>query len=219
LAEPCQCGGQEDREDRAAVVVPIKSFSKGKTRLSPLLSPAERARLSRELAAVVLGAAAPLCPIVVCDDEEVAAFAKAHGATVSFHPGVGLSAAVGAGVLFAAEAGAELAIVAHGDLGLARPGAFQQLTAHRKSRCSLARSLPGSTEALVTIVPDRRLAGTNVICVPTESGFGFSYGPGSLARHRAEAARLGLDCQLVYDFSLGVDVDIVEDLALIGSLR
>ncbi len=50
-------------------------------------------------------------------------------------------------------------------------------------------SWPGSTG--VTLVPDRRDDGTNVVCVPTRAGFRFPYGPGSFARHRAEARASG----------------------------
>jgi 2-phospho-L-lactate guanylyltransferase len=66
----------------------------------------------------------------------------------------------------------------------------------------------------VTLVPDRRRDGTNVAVVPTGAGFQFAYGAGSFERHRAEAARLGLACEIVYDRRLALDVDIPEDLAL-----
>jgi len=69
----------------------------------------------------------------------------------------------------------------------------------------------------VTLVPDRRLDGTNVLAVPTAAGFGFSYGAGSFGRHRAEAARLGLAARLVRDPHLAWDVDLPVDLAWPGS--
>ena len=66
----------------------------------------------------------------------------------------------------------------------------------------------------VTLAPDRWRDGTNVAGVPTEVGFRFSYGPGSFARHLAEAARLGLHCTIVDDPRLSSDVDLPVDLAL-----
>jgi 2-phospho-L-lactate guanylyltransferase len=67
-------------------------------------------------------------------------------------------------------------------------------------------------------VPDRRLAGTNVAGVPTGAGFSFSYGAGSFARHRAEAARLELPARIVQDPFLSWDVDVPGDLAWPGAL-
>ena len=69
----------------------------------------------------------------------------------------------------------------------------------------------------VTLVPDRRCDGTNVLAVPTASGFRFSYGAGSFGRHRAETARLGLPARLVPDPQLAWDVDLPVDLAWPGA--
>jgi 2-phospho-L-lactate guanylyltransferase len=65
----------------------------------------------------------------------------------------------------------------------------------------------------VTLVPDRRDDGTNVVSVPTDAGFAFSYGPGSFRRHAAEARRLGLPVRVLREPGLGWDVDIPDDLA------
>jgi 2-phospho-L-lactate guanylyltransferase len=69
----------------------------------------------------------------------------------------------------------------------------------------------------VTLVPDRRFDGTNVLALPTESGFRFSYGAGSFGRHRAEAARLDLPARIVADPHLAWDVDLPADLAYPGA--
>ena len=61
-------------------------------------------------------------------------------------------------------------------------------------------------------MPDRREDGTNVLVVPAACGFEFAYGPGSFARHVAEAERLGLAVRAVRDSRLGWDVDLPEDL-------
>jgi 2-phospho-L-lactate guanylyltransferase len=64
----------------------------------------------------------------------------------------------------------------------------------------------------VTIVPDRAGNGTNVICVPSDAGFTFSYGPGSFTRHTQEALRLGLPLRVMRTPSLSHDVDLPSDL-------
>jgi 2-phospho-L-lactate guanylyltransferase len=180
----------------AAVVVPIKAFTEAKLRLAPSLEPATRAELARAMAARVLRAARPLPTLVVCDDEEVRAWAERQGAEALWTPDLGLNGAVEAGVAHLARRGIERALVAHADLPLATELAW-------------LASFPD-----VTLVPDRHLDGTNVACVPTVAGFEFTYGAGSFARHRAEAARLGLAARLVADARLGWDVDLPADLDL-----
>ncbi|HZA78553.1 MAG TPA: 2-phospho-L-lactate guanylyltransferase [Acidimicrobiales bacterium] len=179
----------------AAVVVPVKAFTAAKVRLAGTLDPIERANLARRMGEVVLTAAAPLPAVVVCDDDEVRAWAQAAGARVVWCPGRGLNGAVADGVAALRADGVATAVVAHADLPLA-------------SRLDWLAEFPG-----VTLVPDRRLDGTNVLAVPTDAGFRFSYGAGSFARHRAEAAALDLRARIVRDDRLAWDVDVPADLA------
>jgi len=65
----------------------------------------------------------------------------------------------------------------------------------------------------VTLVPDRRGDGTNVIRVPVGCGFRFSYGPGSFERHTGECVRLGVPVRIVHAPALAHDVDWPADLA------
>ena len=183
----------------AAVVVPVKGFTAAKVRLASALDPGERARLARHMAEIVLLAAHPLPTVVVCDDDEVRDWAERSGARVVWCPGRGLNGAVADGVAALAADGVDRAIVAHADLPLA-------------TRLDWAADFPG-----VTLVPDRRCDGTNVLAVPTAAGFRFSYGAGSFGRHRAEATRLGLPARLVRDARLAWDVDLPVDLAWPGA--
>jgi 2-phospho-L-lactate guanylyltransferase len=177
-----------------AVLVPVKAFGQAKVRLAPALPPDARAALARTMAEHVLAACAPLPTAVVCDDADVAAWARAHGARIVWEPGRGLNRAVQQGVARLHAAGARRVIVAHGDLPLA--GAVEWVARF----------------AGVTLVPDRFDDGTNVMCVPTGAGFGFTYGPGSFRRHGAEARRLGLGLRVVREPLLGYDVDWPADL-------
>jgi len=176
------------------VLVPVKAFSSAKARLSPTLNASDRADLARHMATRVIAAAAPLQVAVVCDDSDVANWARENGAMVLVEPGRGLNGAVEAGVDRLAAAGAQEVLVVHSDLpqarGLARLAGFEG----------------------VTLVPDRRNDGTNVCGVPAHAGFRFSYGLGSFARHRDEAARLRLALRVVHEPSLEWDVDFPSDL-------
>ncbi len=180
-----------------AILVPIKSFDLAKGRLADALQPDQRADLARHMAGGVLRARGSVPAWVICDDPEVAAFATSNGAGVIWAPSRGLNPAVTDGVEFLAGQGAERVVVAHADLPLATDLAWV-----------------GDFDG-VTIVPDRRDDGTNVLCVPTGKSFVFQYGEGSAARHLAEADRLGLELRVVPDDKLGWDVDVPEDLTVI----
>ena len=181
------------------MVIPVKAFSRAKARLAEVLSPQERADLSRSMATTVVRAAGTLPVVVVCDDGEVRTWAeglRAEGLDVEvlWTPGLGLNGAVAAGVELLASRGVPTAVVAHADLP-------------RATDLSIVLDGPA-----VTVVPDRHGDGTNVIAVPTASGFAFAYGAGSCARHVAEAERLGLGLRVLEDAALGWDVDRPEDL-------
>ena len=179
-----------------AVLVPVKAFADAKVRLAPALDPRARARLARAMAATVVAAAHELPVAVVCDDQAVADWATDLGCEVLWRPGLGLNGAVTDGVATLAAAGVDRVVVAHADLPHARD----------------LRPAAGRPGDGIALVPDRREDGTNVIALPAGCGFAFAYGPGSFARHRAEAERLGLDVVVVRERTLSWDVDVPEDL-------
>jgi 2-phospho-L-lactate/phosphoenolpyruvate guanylyltransferase len=178
------------------VLIPVKSFAEAKVRLAPALDTASRAALARQMAGVVIAAASPLPVAVVCDDLEVAEWARSKGAEVYWRPERGLNAAVADGVERYAERGFDQVIVAHADLPLAE-------------HLGWVAEFDG-----VTLVPDRRDDGTNVICLPARSGFRFQYGAGSFRKHLAEAERLGLPVRVTRERRLGWDIDHPADLDL-----
>ena len=154
-----------------AVLVPVKAFDR---RQAPSAPGPERApsgpTLARAMADRVLDAARPLPVAVVCDDNDVADWAR----------GAGRSGRLGTGTRPERGGRGRRRPPAHGrgragDRGPRRPAPGQ-------STCPRWASAAG-----ITLVPDRYGNGTNVIALPADAGFQFSYGPGSFARHRAEA--------------------------------
>ncbi len=107
----------------------------------------------------------------------------------------GLNRAISVACDAAAATGASRVIVAHADL-------------------PYASDLRVANGAGVVVVPDRKRSGTNVMSLPCNVGFVFSYGANSLARHRAEATRLGLDFTEITDEALAWDVDDPSDVPL-----
>jgi 2-phospho-L-lactate/phosphoenolpyruvate guanylyltransferase len=182
-----------------AVLIPVKAFDLAKRRLHRAMSAPQRAELARAMADRVVSAAIPLPVAVVCDDNTVARWARQLGALVVWEPGRGLNGAVEAGVDHLRSAGVVEVIVAHADL-------------------PQARDLPDVDGGEgVTLVPDRYGNGTNVMALPTDAGFRFSYGPGSFARHRAEAQRLGLPVQILDRPDLAWDIDEPADLVPVAA--
>jgi 2-phospho-L-lactate guanylyltransferase len=179
----------------AAVLIPVKDFRQAKARLAGVVTAADRIRLARWTAELVVAASAPLPVFVACDDEDVAEWATSVGATVLWRPSVGLNAAVLDGIAALAAAGIEHAIVAHSDLPLPSPLPSVVMTGG------------------IVLVPDSRSDGTNVLSVPTSAGFQPAYGSQSFHRHLAHAISLGLPVRVLRDAGLALDIDTPADLA------
>ncbi len=178
----------------AVLLVPVKAFPLAKSRLATSVRPPGRAALARRMATAVLRAAGPLSKAVVCDDDRVARWAASCGAKVLWKPGLGLNAAVSAAVDDLGAAGFDEIVVAHGDLPLAK--SFDALLGFGG----------------VTLVPDRRGSGTNVLCLPAGTTFTFRYGIDSFAKHQQEAIDAGLAVRVIPDADLGLDIDTADDL-------
>jgi 2-phospho-L-lactate guanylyltransferase len=176
------------------VLIPVKAFDQAKGRLHRALTPPDRAHLARAMADRVVRASHPLPVAVVCDDQAVAQWARSLGALVVWEPGRGLNGAVEAGVDHLAAHGVSHVTVAHADLP-------------RANDLTCVGDAPG-----ITLVPDRYGNGTNVIALPVGTGFHFSYGPGSFARHRAEAERIGLPLHILDRPDLAYDIDEPADV-------
>jgi len=134
---------------------------------------------------------------VVTADPEVAELAASCGAEVLDDPLGTLDDAAAAGLARARADGHERVVVAHSDLPF--PADLVGL------------AVVGPRDGIV-LVPDRHGDGTNVMVLPCDVDFGFAYGPGSFARHRAEAERTGRPTTIVSPSPLGWDVDVPDDL-------
>lgn len=178
---------------QTALLVPVKSFGAAKRRLAPFVGDDERRRLARWMAEGVLASAGPLTTFVACDDDDVAAWAEALGATVLWGPGLGLNGAIDHGVATVAGKGFDHVVIAHGDL-------------------PLPRSRPAVPQAgRIVLVPDRRRDGTNVLSRPCAVELPADYGRGSFARHLTAALATGAAVSVRADPLLAIDVDTIDD--------
>lgn len=181
-------------------IIPVKAPGEGKQRLAGTLDPGQRDTIVRAMLARVVAAvqAAPAIdrlalvgPSRLGIDPQVTLLAE---------PGGGLNPAVSAGFNHAAAVGANRVIVLHADL--------PNLTA---DDCIALATVPAGA---IGIAPDRHGTGTNALSLPLPdtSGFHFAFGSDSFARHRAEAARLGLPLVEIRRPGLATDIDEPDDL-------
>ena len=186
--------------DTAGVVVPLRSFALGKARLAAALDDDARRAFTRTMAERVVAAAGTRPTVIVSSAPDVVAWARALRVACIDDPG-SLDGAALAGRDWVRERGLGRVVVMHADLPLAT---------------SLDGIADDGDQPVAVIVPDHHEDGTPVLAVPSSVDFEYAYGPGSCARHVAEAERCGLGVRVVHDHALGFDVDDAADLAALA---
>jgi 2-phospho-L-lactate/phosphoenolpyruvate guanylyltransferase len=190
-------------------VLPVKRFDEAKQRLGESLRGGTRRALAEAMLTDVLTAlrrSKRVEEVVVVTSENVAdALARAHDArTIRDPPEPGHNPAARAGVQWAIEQGARRALLVPGDCPALDPTEVDDLLlAHPHS------------EARVTIVPDRHGTGTNALVLCPPDAIAPSFGPGSRARHEQLARDAGAECRIAEPPSLALDIDTLEDLAVL----
>jgi 2-phospho-L-lactate guanylyltransferase len=188
-------------------ILPIKSFDEAKQRLSEGLDPSTRRALAEAMFSDVLVALrrAKLVDqvLVVSRHHGAQQIAGGYGATVVEDDDRGHNPAAVRGIQQALELGARRALLV--------PGDCPTLTADDLDR--LIRQPTGPRSAL--IVPDRHGTGTNALLLTPPDSLAPAFGPGSRARHEANARAAGLEVQTVSAASLALDVDTMDDLTAV----
>jgi 2-phospho-L-lactate/phosphoenolpyruvate guanylyltransferase len=186
-------------------VIPVKDFSRAKSRLAPVLSPGQRAQLSRRLFINTVCALRDTPDvagvIVVTDSREVAWLASTLRAiAIGEPPKAALCEIVDGGVAEAMKRGAEAILICTADLPFAAPRHF-------------ARVLGVLARVDAVLVPDLAEQGTATLAFRTSRPMPSCFGnPDSLARHRRSAEKSGLFCLELRIPALGFDVDTPADL-------
>ena len=176
--------------------MPLRSFALGKARLADALDDDARRTFTRTMAERVVAAAGSRPVVIVSSAPEVISWAHALGVAQVPDPGT-LDAAAGAGRAWVRDQGIARVVVMHADLPLA----------------TTIDGIADDDDAPVAVfVPDHHDDGNPVLAIPSAADFEFAYGPGSCARHVAEARRCGLEVRIVRDHTLGFDVDDALDL-------
>lgn len=192
---------------RTLAVLPIKSFTDAKQRLSDELAAGPRRVLAEAMFSDVVTALrrsqAVDAMLIVSSDPTAQRIAGGHGADVVEDRGEGHSPAAMLGVTYAVERGANRVLLVPGDCPLLDPRELDELIAR----------VTGERSAL--IVPDRHGTGTNALLLSPPTSLTPSFGPGSRERHQQLAAEQGTPAEVVEVPTLALDVDTAEDLTVL----
>ena len=192
-----------------ALLIPVKDIAQAKTRLSRMLSLDEREHLVWAMFQDVSRA--------------VQSSIKAERVVLvsSFAPAIKQARRLGWDVLVEHSQQSESASVDWASRVLADEGC------HTVMR--LPADLPLVTgediDALLSVelrapaalmVPSREGTGTNAIVRTPATLFPSRFGPNSLALHRQEAERIGVECVIINNPRIALDIDDPQDLMLLG---
>jgi 2-phospho-L-lactate guanylyltransferase len=188
-----------------ALLIPIKEPSSAKTRLSTLLSAAERRELVWAMFCDVIAAVRNIQPagavFVVTSYERAASRARDEGFEVLLEESQSSeSASVDWASNVLAERGYDSVLRLPADIPLVRATDIDALLDVEQVR-------PG-----VVIVPSREGTGTNAIRRTPPALFPSHFGPNSLAKHRSEAGRCSARLVLIENDRIALDIDEPSDV-------
>ena len=161
------------------IIVPHRGLAAAKTRLAPVLEPADRLALARDLLERVLQVTREAIDdvVVISPSVELAAVVEPLGAILVVQRGMGLNRGLEQARAAAVADGIELLGVLHGDLPNLRPEDIRAL-------------LDAAAEPRgVAIAPDRSGSGTNGLALRPADVIRFAFGEGSFAAHVTEVER------------------------------
>jgi 2-phospho-L-lactate guanylyltransferase len=193
-------------------IVPVKPLRRGKSRLAGALSEEERAQLNRMLLErtlrTLLGLREVQQVLVVSRDSSALALARDLGArTVQEDGAPALNTALKRATVVAQVYASRGVLVIPADLPLL-------------SQEDVMALLQKAIEPpVVVIAPDRRRQGTNALLLAPANLIEYDFGGGSFKRHCERARRAGARLEIVELPSLGLDLDLPEDLELVRRLQ
>lgn len=193
-------------------IVPVKPLRRGKSRLAGMLTEAQRTRLNRYLLEHTLTVLKKIPEIedtlvVSRDPAALALTRQLGGRTVQEDGAPQFNTALKRATVVAKAHGAHAVLVVPADIPLITPAEIKTL---------LKR---GRGQPCVVIAPDRRKDGTNCLFVNPAGLIEYGYGPGSFERHSQRSREAGAQLTIVDSEILGLDLDLPEDLELLGGLE
>jgi 2-phospho-L-lactate/phosphoenolpyruvate guanylyltransferase len=193
-------------------IIPVKPLRRGKSRLAGTLSEDERAKLNETLLEHTLRTLSDLKDVeqvlVVSRDPRALSIARVHGAkTVRENGQPHLNMALKRATIIAQVYATRGALVLPADLPLL-------------TREDVLTLLDRATRPpVVVIAPDRHHKGTNALLISPPGVIEYDFGEDSFERHCERARKVGVRLEIVDLPTLGLDLDLPEDLELVRKLE
>ncbi len=192
-------------------IIPVKPLRRGKSRLAGTLSEDEREQLNKSLLEHTLDTLTNLKELeqvlVVSRDPHALTIARNHGArTVQEDGQPHLNTALQRATVVAKVYATRGVLVLPADLPLL-------------SRADVLTLLDKASQPpVVVIAPDRHRKGTNALLMSPAGLIEYDFGDDSFERHCERARRAGARLEVVELPSLGLDLDLPEDLEMVRKL-
>jgi 2-phospho-L-lactate guanylyltransferase len=194
-------------------VVPLKELAQAKSRLAPVLAPAERSALALAMLRHVLDVLGELtrCRVLhgvwlVSPDPLAQQAAARRGAWPLTDAAGSLNMALEQARSTAQAAGAAALLVVPADMPRITPADVRGLLAVLRAAQAMQRG------PACILAPDHALRGTNALALTLPSPLPFCFGLDSLAAHLDAARRLGVSAQIYASPALARDIDTPADL-------
>jgi 2-phospho-L-lactate guanylyltransferase len=193
-------------------IVPVKPLRRGKSRLAGTLSEDERAELNQSLLKHTLTTLSDIKELeqvlVVSRDPHALTIARQHGArTVREDGQPHLNTALARATVVAQVYATRGVLILPADLPLI------------SSEDVLTLIERAVDPPVVVIAPDRHGKGTNALLISPSGLIEYDFGEGSFQRHCELAKQAGARLEIVDLPSLGLDLDLPEDLEIIKELE
>lgn len=193
-------------------IVPVKPLRRGKSRLAGALSEDERTELNRTLLQHTLKTLSELKELeevlVISRDPQALTIARNYGArTVREDGQPELNTALKRATVIAQVYATRGVLVLPADLPLI-------------SRIDVLTLIERAGEPpVVVIAPDRHEKGTNALLISPSGLIEYDFGENSFQRHCEMVRKAGARLEVVNLPSLGLDLDVPEDLELIRNME
>jgi 2-phospho-L-lactate guanylyltransferase len=193
-------------------IVPVKPLRRGKSRLAGALSEDERTELNRNLLQNTLKTLSELKELeevlVISRDPAALTIARNYGArTVREDGQPELNTALKRATVVAQVYATRGVLVLPADLPLIAREDVQTL---------IDRAVD---PPVIVIAPDRHETGTNALLISPSGLIEYDFGENSFQRHCERAKKAGARLEIVNLPSLGLDLDLPEDLELIRKME
>ncbi len=192
-------------------IVPVKPLRRGKSRLAGTLTEDERTALNQELLEHTLKTLSTLKEL----DQVLVVSRDPHALTIARNHGAKTVQEDGQPHLNTALARATVVAQVHATHGVLVLPADLPLLEREDVLALIDRAVK---PPVVVIAPDRHRKGTNALLIVPAGQIEYDFGEGSFQRHCDRATKSGARLEIVELPSLGLDLDLPEDLEMIRKL-